>query len=1256
LADFPGQPRWRSFSFVIDGHAYVGGGSQDGALGSDYTDCYRFNPADGSWTPIADFPEGWGVAGYAAAIDGKGYVGEGVNDEYFGNVSTRLWEYDPGADAWTHVSNTPGYQIGRMYAFSSVHDGKLYVGGGRVNTWAAVLSPMYGDFYVWDKGLDPAPEDYDQWESLGRGDAVDEELVGVYGIRAISEDTLWALPAPNLTFSSTPLQLMYSADGGATWETFTVDDQRAYYSAHFHALDSRRAWVMGTLLGGFTNVFRTQDGGQTWEKILDSADNLMPESNGIHFFDDEVGLCWGNDFYDDPRAYFYRTEDGGATWQQLDDPALPGAFSFEWAFSNTGNNNYAAMGDTIWIPVDFIMVRSTDRGATWARVDFDMSIYSVAFEDALRGMTISDNWPGVTAARAFVTEDGGATWTEVSQPSPAVISVNHIPGSPGAYVAYSTIQCDPHLAYTPNYGQDWVNIYAPPALHAIHFLSPELAYAGGPLRRDVPEGVYRWKGDLSVFNRLYVKADATGANTGRTWHDAFTDLQDALAIAQPGEEIWVAQGLYTPAAPGGDRNATFRVDKDLHLYGGFAGTEVRLEERGDPAGHPAILSGDLNGDDVAGDFEANRSDNVYTVVSVALGITGATLIDGFTIRGGHADGPGSGPDINGGGLRTQGRPVVQHCIFEYNYAQQTGGGMVYANANAGGEIRGCVFRHNRANNGGGFGSYSADYLIEGCTFEGNATFESTLPPNGGGIYLENGNGSVRDCNFVSNSAEANGGGLFAWCTAATAGLTLDISGCTFQGNTAASTGGGMTLNPWGDDVVYTVTDCRFDGNEAPATSGGGLTLNVNANAANHQFSLTHSDFTRNVGSAAFVVTRGQNTGVEISNCSFVENQDGEYSPILNIWSTANATSTVAIDSCHFENNVSLYSGAIEAGAGYNGTPSLNLTLANSSFIGNASMESGAVTIWDAVGATTIALVENCLFDNNSATFSGGAMVTFPHDTKFRADIKRCIFTNNESPDGGAIKSFLFFPGPDFPENARLHIENSLFAGNSGSSATISAETMPNLSLLNCTIADNDDGGVEISSQSGLRLQNTILYNPGNVEYASGGPENTFTSAGGNLIGDLSLDGRLVPGDKQDLDPLFANDGSYQLTPESPCVDAGVNEGVTAEFDLAGNPRIQGLRVDMGAYESPFVSSLKETSVYGEASVWPNPARDFLFVQLPESGTAPFLLQLLDAQGRVLGQHTIREGAPLDVALLPAGLYSLKAVVDGKVFTGKFVKQ
>jgi len=54
-----------------------------------------------------------------------------------------------------------------------------------------------------------------------------------------------------------------------------------------------------------------------------------------------------------------------------------------------------------------------------------------------------------------------------------------------------------------------------------------------------------------------VKWDAIGAQTGLNWTDAFPTLQAALAVAQPGHEIWVAAGTYRPAPAGGDRNAAF---------------------------------------------------------------------------------------------------------------------------------------------------------------------------------------------------------------------------------------------------------------------------------------------------------------------------------------------------------------------------------------------------------------------------------------------------------------------------------------------------------------------------------------------------------------------------------------------------------------------------------------------------------------------------------------------------------------------------
>jgi len=53
-----------------------------------------------------------------------------------------------------------------------------------------------------------------------------------------------------------------------------------------------------------------------------------------------------------------------------------------------------------------------------------------------------------------------------------------------------------------------------------------------------------------------------------------------------------------------------------------------------------------------------------------------------------------------------------------------------------------------------------------------------------------------------------------------------------------------------------------------------------------------------------------------------------------------------------------------------------------------------------------------------------------------------------------------------------------------------------------------------------------------------------------------------PGDIWNLDPLL--DSSYHLLPNSPCIDAGADLGITTDFD--GNPRPQGNGFDIGAFE------------------------------------------------------------------------------------------
>jgi hypothetical protein len=137
-----------------------------------------------------------------------------------------------------------------------------------------------------------------------------------------------------------------------------------------------------------------------------------------------------------------------------------------------------------------------------------------------------------------------------------------------------------------------------------------------------------------------VDADATGGlQNGSTWADAFTDLQAALAVAQYGDEVWVAEGTYLPT-PGTDRHRSFDLKNGVRLLGGFGGTEDSAQQR-DWALRPTRLSGNI------GD-PASPSDNSFHVV-FGRGLDEHTALDGFSLNAlSLADSYGAGMVLLGG--------------------------------------------------------------------------------------------------------------------------------------------------------------------------------------------------------------------------------------------------------------------------------------------------------------------------------------------------------------------------------------------------------------------------------------------------------------------------------------------------------------------------------------------------------------------------------------------------------------------------------
>lgn len=249
---------------------------------------------------------------------------------------------------------------------------------------------------------------------------------------------------------------------------------------------------------------------------------------------------------------------------------------------------------------------------------------------------------------------------------------------------------------------------------------------------------------------ILVNAVATGANTGQSWQDAYTDLQDALAAARAGQgyEIWVARGTYRPDSGTGDRDAAFHLAPGVGVYGGFSGTEAELRERR-PRENITVLSGDLLGNDDG--TLARMADNTRHIVVVADTGT-STLLNGFTVQGGYADRKKQGD--RGGALSARNAsPTIANCTFTGNVARQ--GGAVDLAYHSSPTFVNCTFANNQAENGG-------------------ATFNDS-----------GSNPRFVSCLFFSNAARAEGGAIRSG-----PGCSPLLVNCTVSRNTAA-TGGGL---------------------------------------------------------------------------------------------------------------------------------------------------------------------------------------------------------------------------------------------------------------------------------------------------------------------------------------------------------------------------------------------------------------------------------------------------------------------------------
>ncbi len=343
---------------------------------------------------------------------------------------------------------------------------------------------------------------------------------------------------------------------------------------------------------------------------------------------------------------------------------------------------------------------------------------------------------------------------------------------------------------------------------------------------------------------IYVDVDATGSESGTSWEDAFTDLQNGLNAANPGDQIWVAEGVYRPSVLfdlADPRSVAFEMINNVRIYGGFAGVENNAGDR-DWEENETVLSGDIG-------VEGDSSDNSYHVFyhHPANVVNESAWLDGFTITGGKAN--GNSEHARGAGMyfRYSGAPILKNCTFYGNMAE-SGAGMY--NLNSSPTLTNCIFAGNSTNaGGGGMSNNRSSLTLTDCIFTDNAAGS-----NGGAIYNFESNTILVGCTFSENSAWM-GGGIDNYES------DPMLANCTFDGNSARSCGGGMRNHSNSNPMLE---NCTFTGNSANWGGGMSSTYYSSSQMFNCVLSGNTSEY---YGGGVFV----SYSVSSLINCSFSDN-------------------------------------------------------------------------------------------------------------------------------------------------------------------------------------------------------------------------------------------------------------------------------------------------------------------------------------------------------------------------------------------------
>ncbi len=151
--------------------------------------------------------------------------------------------------------------------------------------------------------------------------------------------------------------IMKTVDGGAHWEA-VFDDSVKIHQIHF--LDAQTGWAIGTAawmrmpygVGRAQYIYKTTDGGQSWQHGLFNGGIEMPSGYRIHFVTADLG------FVASEHRPLLRSTDGGANWEYISSEVYTERFFSSIHFTSATNGYMVGQLGVI--------KQTEDGGETWS--------------------------------------------------------------------------------------------------------------------------------------------------------------------------------------------------------------------------------------------------------------------------------------------------------------------------------------------------------------------------------------------------------------------------------------------------------------------------------------------------------------------------------------------------------------------------------------------------------------------------------------------------------------------------------------------------------------------------------------------------------------------------------------------------------------------------------------------------------------------------------------------------------------------------